>query len=200
MVMAVSAAQNGGEWSLGQALQIVNLGEKPWGHGQYVITQWTVLVEYLRLMVWPSGQNICHDWPVKISLFDGAVLRSAVTVLVSLLCAAWWLRSRRWMGGQGRLVFAFVLWFFGTISVSSGLVPLPEMMAEHRTYLPSIGILVALACMLERLRGMIRPVAAGLVVAVMAAATLARNEVWRTERLAVVRRGGEKPGSSSGME
>jgi uncharacterized protein HemY len=179
MVMAVSAAQNGGEWSLGQALQIVNLGEKPWGHGQYVITQWTVLVEYLRLIVWPSGQNICHDWPVKISLFDGAVLR-AVTVLVSLLCAAWWLRSRRWMGGQGRLVFAFVLWFFGTISVSSGLVPLPEMMAEHRTYLPSIGILVALACMLERLSGKIRPVAAGLVVAVMAMATLARNEVWRT--------------------
>ena len=180
MVMAVSWAQHDGAWSLEQAVNLVNLRQRPWSHWQYAMTQCTVMVEYLRLLVWPSGQNLCHTWPVQDSVLHGAVVRSAV-VLLSVLVGSWWLWRRRWMAGQGRLVFAFVLWFFGTISVSSGLVPLPEMMAEHRTYLPSIGILVALACLMERLRGMIRPVAAGLVVAMLSAATLARNEVWRTD-------------------
>jgi Tfp pilus assembly protein PilF len=184
MVMAVSAAQNGGEWSLGQAMHVVNLRDKPWGHGQYVMTQWTVIVEYLRMIVWPTGQNLYPQWPVYQSATEGPVLRAAA-LLMGMLGVAGWLRGRRWMGGQGRLMFAFVLWFFGTISVSSGLVPLPDMMAEHRTYLPSIGVLVALVCVVDRLRqvpGVLPgPLITGAVVVVLSLATCLRNEVWRTD-------------------
>ncbi len=184
MVMAVSAAQNGGEWNLAQALQIVNLREKPWGHGQYVITQWTVIVEYLWMIVWPSGQNLYPQWPVYQSATELPVLRAAA-LLVGLLGVAWWLRGRRWMGGQGRMVFAFVLWFFGTVSVSSGLVPLPDMMAEHRSYLPSIGVLVALVCVVDRLRqlpGILPgPLVTGVAVFALSLVTCLRNEVWRTD-------------------
>ncbi|MBK8038827.1 MAG: tetratricopeptide repeat protein [Verrucomicrobiaceae bacterium] len=184
MVMAVSAAQNGGEWSLGRALHIVNLRDEPWGHWQYVITQWTVIVEYLRMIVWPSGQNLYPQWPVYQSVTEGPVLRAAA-LLAGVLGVVGWLRGRRWMGGQGRLAFAFVLWFFGTISVSSGLVPLPDMMAEHRSYLPSIGVLVALVCVVDRLRqvpGIVPgPVVVGAVVFVLSLATCLRNEVWRTD-------------------
>ena len=184
MVMAVSAAQNGGEWSLEQAMHIVNLREKPWGHWQYVITQWTVMVEYLRMIVWPSGQNLYPQWPVYQSVTEGPVLRAAA-MLLGMFGVVCWLRGRRWMGGQGRLVFAFVLWFFGTISVSSGLVPLPDMMAEHRSYLPSIGVLVALVCVVDRLRqvpGVLPgPVWVGAAVLALSLATCLRNEVWRTD-------------------
>jgi Tfp pilus assembly protein PilF len=184
MVMAVSAAQNGGEWSLGQAMHIVNLREKPWGHWQYVITQWTVIVEYLRMIVWPSGQNLYPQWPVYQSVTEGPVLRAAA-LLLGMFGVVGWLRGRRWMGGQGRLVFAFVLWFFGTVSVSSGLVPLPDMMAEHRSYLPSIGVLVALVCVVDRLRqlpGFLPgPLVTGVAVFALSLATCLRNEVWRTD-------------------
>lgn len=184
MVMAVSAAQNGGEWSFLQALNLVNLRSIPWGHDEYALTQCTVLVEYLRLIVWPAGQNVRPDWPVHGALLAGPVLR-AVALLLGILGLAWWLGRRPWMGGQGRLVFAFVLWFFITVLVSSGPVPLPDMMAEHRTYLPSIGVLVALACLVDRWRQMPGAVPGGVVtgaaVLVLCTATCLRNQTWRSD-------------------
>jgi hypothetical protein len=79
-----------------------------------------------------------------------------------------------------------MLWFLGTVIISSGLVPLPDLMAEHRAYLPSVGIFVMIACVVDRVR-LWRPsrVHAGLVGAVVVAAlaglswaTCARNQLW----------------------
>lgn len=185
LVLAVSAAQNGGQLSLGEAINISNVRGRPWTHWQYAATQCTVLVEYLRLIVWPTGQNVYPDPPVYDCLQEGPVWR-AVLLLAGLTGGTWWLRGRPWMGGAGRLASAFVAWFFISISVSSSIIPLPDMMAEHRAYLPSIGVLAALMCVVERLsaipgfmpaRGLV-----GSAVCALAAATCLRNEIWRTNR------------------
>ncbi len=183
MVLAVSSAQNGGQLSLAGALNITNVRGRPWTHWQYAATQFTVLVEYLRLIVWPAGQNVYPDPPVYESLKDGPVWR-AVLLLAGLAGGAWWLRARPWMGGAGRLLAAFVAWFFVSICVSSSIIPLPDMMAEHRTYLPSIGVLAALVCVVERLSmipGLLPGrVLVGAAVCALSAVTWLRNEVWRT--------------------
>jgi hypothetical protein len=93
MVMAVSWAQHDGAWSLEQAVNLVNLRQRPWSHWQYAMTQWTVMVEYLRLLVWPSGQNLCHTWPVQDFgvRWGGAALGDGVAVsllLVRIVVAA----------------------------------------------------------------------------------------------------------------
>jgi protein O-mannosyl-transferase len=88
-----------------------------------------------------------------------------------------------------RLGLVFMLWFFITVSISSSLIPLPDMKADHRTYLPSIGLLVVVMCLLDWLRttsSRMRlgvPMAESMVVlAVMAlaAGTCLRNEYWRS--------------------
>jgi tetratricopeptide (TPR) repeat protein len=70
---------------------------------------------------------------------------------------------------------------------SSGLVPLPDFVAEHRTYLPSLGLMVIAACLLDRffhLKFYHRPVSRGagllafVLVLVLAGVTWQRNGVW----------------------
>jgi tetratricopeptide (TPR) repeat protein len=119
-------------------------------------------------------------------LFEQSVILCGL-VLLSLLAGSWlWWRRQR-DDSRSRLMFVFVLWFFITVSTSSGLVPLPDLMADHRSYLPSIGIFVLIACLLDWVRKSswrhAQILASGLLtvwVAALAWSTCLRNEVWRT--------------------
>jgi hypothetical protein len=175
-----------GSWSVLSAFHLVNLYLEPWGWWEYFVSELPVIVEYLRLIVWPAGQNLCPRPPSYDSLLDGPVL-TAVAVLGLLIAGSvsWWRRSGE---GHGRLVAVFFAWYLVTVFISSGLVPLPNLMAEHRAYLPSVGVFVMLACLLDVLRTW-RP-SRGLGVSVcsftlvalasLSWATCARNEVWRS--------------------
>jgi len=111
-------------------------------------SQIPIVVDYLRLLIWPSGLNLDPERPLHQSLFAPPVLLG-LGIIVVLLAFTWWLRHR--FGDDPRLsaLFVFVLWFFVTVIVSSGMVPLPDLMAEHRAYLPSVGIFAAAACLLD---------------------------------------------------
>jgi len=189
LVILTATAQNGGAFDLHGAIHIVNDRAAPLNHWHYIVTQVTVVAHYLRLLFWPVGLNLDPEWPKYESLWQGPVL-TALGMLVGLIAAAWWL-SRRFRGDvRFALGFAFTLWFFITVSVSSGLVPLPDLMAEHRSYMPSIGIFVLVACLLDRLRhanihsALIRrlaPVSVVILVGALSWKTCLRNEVWRTQ-------------------
>ena len=188
LVLLTSAAQHSGSFGLVTALNIVNSRDNPLDHWHYIVTQITVVASYLQRIFWPTGLNIDPEWPRYRSLFAGPVLKS-LAVLAGFLGCAWWLMRRRMADVRARLAFAFTLWFFITVSTSSGIVPLPDMMADHRSYLPSIGIFVMVACVLDQLRTQHRsttitrlamPAFSFVCVAALAWATCARNEVWRT--------------------
>jgi tetratricopeptide (TPR) repeat protein len=77
-----------------------------------------------------------------------------------------------------------------TLADSSSVIPLPDVMVEHRCYLATIGALTALVCCVDLLRTWLAerdgleyviPVFATAWVVILAAATFARNEVWRSE-------------------
>lgn len=142
------------------------------------------MIEYLRLLLWPAGQNLDPAWPLYDSILAPRVL-GAVAGLTLIVGGTCYLRHRWSADGRWRLAAAFVLWFFGTLFVSSGLVPLPQVMAEHRTYLPSIGLFVVVACVLDRFRqsagGGPAGLFAGLAVIALSMATCARNRIWSTD-------------------
>lgn len=185
-VMLVSWAQNDGVFDLNHSVNLTNLKDTPWVHWQYAITQLTVVLSYLRRMFWPVDQNLDPEWPLYRSPLDAPVL-GAVAVFAAMVGGTWYLYRRFRHDVRFACIFAFVLWYFATIVISSGLVPLPDLMAEHRSYLPSLGIFAAAACLLDWLRTCrirlpinraLAPTVAVLCISALAVTTFRRNEVW----------------------
>jgi Flp pilus assembly protein TadD len=160
----------------------------------YLKTQAVVVCEYIRLLAWPTGQNLDHDFPIYRSLLDARVLGS-VAILLSLAAFAAWAALRTAPGaGRHRIDPAFRLvalgigWFFVTLSVESSVFPIVDVIYEHRAYLPSAGLLTAAATLLGMAFLKLAPASAARVTAltgvalalILASVTLQRNAVWAT--------------------
>lgn len=142
----------------------------------YFLTQATVIPRYLGLILWPSGLNIDHD----VALAPGLSLAVVGGIALSsgLIAAGLWLLRRRPLVGFG------ILWFFVALSVESSVLPIADVMVEHRLYLPMAGVaLVAASAFVAARRAWPRAaLVAGLtVLVVLAGLTFARNLVWRTQ-------------------
>lgn len=188
LVILISAARHEGQFKLENAFNIVNRIDDPVNHWHYIVTQITVVWSYLQHIFWPVGLNVDPEWPMYHSLLETPVI-FALTALIILIIGVGWIWRRDRNDSRLRIAFVFTLWFFITVSISSGLVPLPDLMADHRTYLPSIGIFILVACLLDRLRNwtwqpiLIRklvPTIAALCISALAWTTCVRNEVWRS--------------------
>ncbi len=189
LVFAAAWGLNYGELTLKNVLNISASKDVPITHWNYAVTQTVVVLRYLRLLVWPSGMNIDPDVEGYSSLIAWPVL-GALSVFGAIIGGAWYLHRRQLLGFRSSMVMIFTIWFFATVVVSSGLVPLPDYMAEHRTYLPSVGIFIGLAFLLDALRARLTAVPGGVLalhaVTVLAliglsVTTLVRNRVWSSE-------------------
>jgi protein O-mannosyl-transferase len=108
----------------------------------------------------------------------------AVTGLAAASLLALWLRKR------APIVTFGVLWFLIVLAPSSSIVALAEGMAEHRVYLASAGIFIAVAGMAAYAVSVARPKAASLsgkyiaaaaaLITVLSVLTLMRNRVWES--------------------
>jgi tetratricopeptide (TPR) repeat protein len=171
----------------------------------YLQTQFRVVVTYIRLLFFPAGQNLDYDYPVYRSFLAPAVWASFVFLLAVALAGAWF--AAKAVRGFPRLAPAEagcrqrsfglialgIFWFFGTLSVESSVIPLQEIIAENRLYLPSVGAFTAGAAALLLVARRLAAAAGGgtvgralpavlvvLVVASLAAATHRRNRVWQS--------------------
>ena len=148
----------------------------------YLFTQFPVIATYIRLLFLPVNQNLDYDFPIYRSLASAPVLLSLLLILALFACALFLLlRSAR--GNRVlRLISFGILWFFITLSVESSVIPIADVIYEHRVYLPSVGAFIALAALasllLRRLRPRAAALALGVVVIALAGTTFARNQVW----------------------
>ncbi|MGA8891307.1 MAG: hypothetical protein WB493_07050, partial [Anaeromyxobacteraceae bacterium] len=169
--------------------------DAPLGSLDYLRTQAVVVVEYLRLLAWPSGQTLDHDVAVRRSFADLRVVASALGLAGLAALGAWLAVRARPASGRRPIDPAWLLvalgigWFFLALAVESSVVPIADVMVEHRAYLPSAGAWLAFATatglLLHRLApaGGSRPlvllgVALGLLLGALA---LQRNAVWASE-------------------
>ena len=118
----------------------INLGEigrlaeetQTISRGHYLLTQFRVLTTYLRLLFVPLNQNLDYDYPISLTLFHIPTLLSFLLLLLILTAGV--VLFRRY-----RLVSFCIFFFFLTLSVESSIIPIRDVIFEHRLYLPMAG-------------------------------------------------------------
>jgi len=141
----------------------------------------TAYAEYLRVMVWPVGLSAFY--PLTTSIPASSVV-AALIVLVAVSVAAWLTRTQ----------FPFVqvgwLWFLGTLVPVIGVIQIGmQSHADRYTYVPYIGLFIALAWSLgvlaERGRAIRAAVAAFGIFAIASLAFVAHAQTatWRTSEV-----------------
>lgn len=163
----------------------------------YLFTQFRVIVTYLRLLILPIGQNLDHEYPV-FTTFSAPPVFLSFLALIALFAVAVYLHLRSdprqapafaselSRDPSIRLVAFGIFWFFLGLSVESTVVPIFDVIFEHRLYLPSIGLFAALATLVllaseksrSVCRGRIPLLATSVVIVILSAATFQRNQVW----------------------
>jgi tetratricopeptide (TPR) repeat protein len=99
---------------------------------RYLFTEAGVILRYLRLSIWPSGQCFDYAWPLAERA--GEVLGPLLTVgCLGVLSLAGLARRKAW----GFPATAF----FILLAPSSSLIARPDPLVEHRVYLPLAAVL-----------------------------------------------------------
>jgi Flp pilus assembly protein TadD len=192
LVAATSSGAKGA--GLGESMRSLAISHDV-SRWEYLITEFRVIVTYFRLLIYPVDQNLYYDYPVYRSLFIPEVLMSLFLLLMIASLAVYSLfrsLNDQSKNRHGLRLLAFgIIWFFTTLSIESSIVPIRDVIFEHRVYLPSVGIFLAFSVAVLLLASHLNTssVSAGgaamaillPIVLVLSAVSYARNGVWQTE-------------------
>jgi len=144
----------------------------------YLISQFRVIITYLRLLFFPVNQNLDYDYPIYKTIFSFDIFLSLIVILFIIAIAIWTYK-------RAKLVSFGIAWFFLTLSVESGIIPIRDLINEHRVYLPSIGFFVTCVAAFDQTLSS-RKIKIGLVVilvSILSLCTYSRNNIWRDPQI-----------------
>lgn len=144
----------------------------------YLLTQFSVIVKYIQLLVLPINQNLDYDFPLSTSFFEIRTLLSFL-FLSGLVILAVFLFKRN------RIISFGIFWFFLTLIIESSIIPINDLIYEHRTYLPSFGYFIILSTIIITfIWDKNRYVAIALFAIIVISnsiLTYERNKVWKDD-------------------
>lgn len=139
------------------------------GRVEYLATQSVVLLRYVALLFFPAGLTV--DREAALMPGFGHIAPIAATALLAAITFAAW-KTR----GRFPLFLAGWTWFLLTSSVESSIIPIRDVMVEHRMYLPSVGMLIALAAALSQVPK--RTIVLVLLLVPLSLTTWGRAKTW----------------------
>jgi tetratricopeptide (TPR) repeat protein len=145
---------------------------------QYLLTQPRVWLTYLRLLILPVNQNLDYDFALSRTLLDVSTL-SSVAALAGIAFAGFkFFRT-------SRILSFSIFWFIITLLPESSFLPLPDVIYEHRLYLPMAGISLFVASALQHIThkwgtGGVAALVIGIVGA-LGLTAFERNKIWSNE-------------------
>jgi hypothetical protein len=131
-------------WRILATAPTAGFGIKSFTWYQYFFTECRVVWVYLRLFIFPFGQNVDYAFPISQTLLQhGAWLGLAGLVLAVWI--GWRYRARFPLACYGFFLFLLLL------APTSSVVPILDPIFERRLYLPMIGLLLIVFDVLRRL-------------------------------------------------
>ncbi|MBF0520211.1 MAG: tetratricopeptide repeat protein [Nitrospirae bacterium] len=177
------SAKTGG--ALAESLSVANYDEI--SRSDYLRTQFPVIVKYLKILCLPIGQNLDYDFPVFKSFFNLRVLLSFLLLLGIFLFAIYLYKTSK-SHPIAKLAGFGIFWFFLALSVESSVIPIADVIFEHRLYLPSVGLFLTvlmgvsyLTVKLERKNSNLKKyliILTAIITLILLALTYKRNSVW----------------------
>ena len=158
------------------------------GRLNYLISQPFAVVHYIDNFFLPLQLSVDTDWRPLTTILDDRFF-AGIGLLAALIAAA--VYTARWKAG--RPVAFGLVWFLLGLLPTSSVVPLDEVVNDHRTFLAYIGLVLAVSWAaglgIQRHRALFeRSTAARVALGCAAAALLLghawgahqRNQVWAT--------------------
>lgn len=154
----------------------------------YLITQPYVILHYFFTFFFPVRLSADTDWTPLTSMTDPKFLVGSIFILALAVIAV--VTSRKLIY---RPISFGILWFFLALLPSSSIIPLAEVMNDHRLYFPYVGLMISviwsLALLIKRWYYRLpefktyKPTLITLSLILLggyAFGTYKRNEVWKT--------------------
>ncbi|MCX5678683.1 MAG: tetratricopeptide repeat protein [Candidatus Omnitrophica bacterium] len=144
----------------------------------YLLTQFRVITTYIRLVFLPFNQNLDYDYPIAKTLLDLPTLASLFFLIGVLILAIKLFRNYR-------LISFGIFWFLLSLLPESSVIPIKDVIFEHRLYLPVVGYSIFLVSGIyylfreERIKFSV--LAISLLIIVYSILTYQRNQVWKNE-------------------
>lgn len=101
----------------------------------YLLTQFGVILSYIKMMFVPINQMLDHGRILLLTPFQIGVIIPFI-VHIGILITGFKLFPKY------RLISFAIFWFYITLSVESSVIPIEDLMVEHRLYLPSVGFII----------------------------------------------------------
>ena len=135
-----------------------------------------VILRYLGMMVWPAGLSIRYPEPGVAGFAEPAFMVGLLAIAALLALAARWKKNP--------IAALGILWFFITLLPVSQIIPIQNLMADRYLLLPSAGLILAAVSLVppKALRHPGGMALAGVVVAMLSAATVVRSGVWHSSQ------------------
>jgi len=142
----------------------------------YWLAQVNVLCTYLRMVVFPFGLNVDHDYPL-VSQSGWFHFLVSLTILIGFMSLGIYFLRRQ------RILFLAIMWFLIAVSLES-IVVSKDLCVEHRMYLPMVGLCWLFAIsFFDRFEKHWRAGAAFacVIIVLLSGVTVNRNRVWKDE-------------------
>lgn len=148
----------------------------------YIITQPFVFLHYFKNFFFPNDLSADTDWTTLTTIVHWKFF-VGIVFLSFMLWISWFFARKK--DTQG--VAFGILWFFIALLPSSSMIPFAEVMNDHRTFFPYVGLVFSLGFLVQiffAVKFQRTPALLLIVLFILSAhayGTVQRNKVWRTD-------------------
>ncbi|MDP4268345.1 MAG: hypothetical protein Q8880_13060 [Bacteroidota bacterium] len=155
----------------------------------YLITQPFVFIHYFDTFFLPFSLSVDSDWTVITSIFDDRFIVGIIFIVLMM-----YIVFKTSEKPEYRPVAFGILWFFIALLPTSSIIPLSEVLNDHRIFYPFVGLMISVCWTIGMIiiknekKIMNTPVYRNLIITGIvillsshAYGTYQRNKVWNNE-------------------